>query len=155
MDGIALSTAGITLGYAIETVAGTRPTTGYIIIPDLQSVPDFDPAPNNIDVTTLAETEYMQYIPGLKDPGGAMSFGFRNTELLQTEWRTLVDDAETGRLAGFETWFEVKVPELSNSFWFSGEPSNLGLAAASVNSALTINGNITASKIVGWGAKST
>ena len=62
-----LSTAGMTLQYAVETSAGTRPTTGYIKIPEVKSMPSFNPSPNPIDSTTLEETEYMTYVQGLKD----------------------------------------------------------------------------------------
>lgn len=57
-----LSTAGMTLQYAVETSAGTRPTTGYTKIPEVKSMPSFNPSPNTIDSTTLEETEYMTYV---------------------------------------------------------------------------------------------
>jgi hypothetical protein len=37
-------------------------------------MPSFNPAPNTIDSTTLAETEYMTYVKGLKDLGGALEY---------------------------------------------------------------------------------
>lgn len=40
-----LSTAGMTLQYAVETSAGTRPTTGYTKIPEVKSMPSFNPSP--------------------------------------------------------------------------------------------------------------
>ena len=40
--GIAITTAGITVGYAVETTAKTRPTTGYKLIPDLKEIPDME-----------------------------------------------------------------------------------------------------------------
>ena len=54
-----------------ESTAGTRPTTGYTQVARLRSMPDFNEAPNGIDVTELDETQYKQYISGLSDPGGA------------------------------------------------------------------------------------
>lgn len=155
--GIALNTAGILLKYAVEATAGTRPTTGYTVTsPDVTGIPDLDPAPNSIDVTTLAETEWMQYIPGLKDPGGAITFSALNTNAMHTDWdETLVEAAETAKAAGKRTWFEIEIPGLTKAFYFAGEPAKLGLAAAEVNAALTINCNITPTQIVGWAAKPT
>ena len=46
--GVALNTAGVTVGYAVEASAGTRPTTNYIEIPDIKEVPEMNPEPENI-----------------------------------------------------------------------------------------------------------
>ncbi len=34
-----MSTANICLSYAVETMAGVRPTSGYIMMPDITEVP--------------------------------------------------------------------------------------------------------------------
>ena len=60
--GIALSTAGVTIGYATETTVGTRPTTGYTVIPDIKEIPEMNPEPETLETTTLAATEYKTYI---------------------------------------------------------------------------------------------
>ena len=67
--GIALSTAGVTVGYATETTAGTRPTTGFKLIPDIKEVPEMNPEPESLETTTLAATEFKTYTEGLKDLG--------------------------------------------------------------------------------------
>lgn len=41
--GIALSTIGIKVSYAVETTAGTRPTADYTHIPDLKVYPVIQP----------------------------------------------------------------------------------------------------------------
>lgn len=51
------STAGMYLCYAPEATKGTRPTTGYIRIHEIKSMPSFNPAPETIESTTLDETE--------------------------------------------------------------------------------------------------
>ncbi len=53
-----LSTAGVLLKYACETTAGTRPTTGYTQIPNIKSIPDFNPEPESLEVTDLSDTEW-------------------------------------------------------------------------------------------------
>jgi hypothetical protein len=45
------------LFYVCETNAGTRPTSGLTKIPEVKSIPSFNPAPDVIDSTTLEETE--------------------------------------------------------------------------------------------------
>ena len=79
---IDLSTAGVTLKYAVETTAGTRPITGYTKFSGLKSTPSLNPQPEAIDATTLDETEYKVYVEGLKDLGGSLEFGFNMTQEL-------------------------------------------------------------------------
>ena len=89
MAGIQLSTAGVTLLYAAEATAGTRPTTGYEKISEIKSIPELNPEPDNLETTTLEETERKTYVPGLKDIGGALSFTANLTEASMTSGRAL------------------------------------------------------------------
>lgn len=52
-----VSTAGMFLCWCAETTKGTRPTSGYSIIPEIKSMPSFNPQPETIQSTTLLETE--------------------------------------------------------------------------------------------------
>lgn len=128
-----VSTAGMSLQYAVETTAGTRPTTGYQIIPEIKSMPSFNPAPNTIESTTLLETEYMTYVSGLKDLGGALEYGANLTDDLIDFWDDLLNDYATAAAAGKQMWFCVVHPKLSKATYFVGEPSPLGLNEAAVN----------------------
>lgn len=150
-----LSTAGVLVKYAVESTAGTRPTTGYTSIPNIKSTPDLNPEPSSIEVTDLSDTEWKRYIDGLKDPGGALSFLANNTSAFQTAWGSLVTAAETGKDTNKATWFEIMIPGLSNSFYFAGIPSPLGLAGMDVDSVAEINAYVTPNQIVGWDTKST
>lgn len=131
-----LSTAGMTLQYAVEATAGTRPTTGYTTVPEVKSMPSFNPSPNTIDSTTLAETEYMTYVQGLKDLGGALEYGANLTEELITAWGALVDAYDAAVKEGKQVWFAVVHPQLTNATYFVGEPAPIGLNEASVDSML-------------------
>lgn len=150
MARIDLSSAGVTFQYCVEKTAGTRPTTGYTVLTGITSIPDLNPEPSNLETTTLDELEYRTYIPGLKDVGGAIAIGANNTEAFQTEWSALVEAAETGKTTGLSTWFAVVIPGLTNSFYFAGTPSPLGLSAIEVDSVLSIEAYITPSSIAGW-----
>nr|DAF39270.1 MAG TPA: Major tail protein [Caudoviricetes sp.] len=155
MARIDLSTAGVSIQYAAETSAGTRPTSGYQKLTGIKSIPDLDPEPSSLDTTTLDETEYKTYIPGLKDVGGAIQFGANNSEQFQTDWADLVEAATEANASGKAMWFAVVIPGLTKSFYFAGTPSPLGLSAIEVDSVLEISGYITPSKIVGWETKPT
>ena len=153
MARIDLSTAGVTVRYAVEATAGTRPTAGYTALTGIKSIPDLNPEPSNIETTTLDELEWRTYIPGLKDPGGALAFSANNTEAFQTEWEALVAAAEEAKDDGKAMWFAIVIPGLTKSFYFAGTPSPLGLSGIEVDSVLEIDGYISPSKIDGWQTK--
>ena len=140
---INLSTAGVQLQYAVETTAGTRPTTGYTRIKGIKSTPSLNPSPDALETTTLDELEYKTYIDGLKDVGGAIEFTFNLTEELITAWDALMEAYEAGKATGKATWFTIVVPGLTDSFYFTGNPSAMGLPETSVNSVLEITNYIT------------
>src|SRR5699024_9577950 len=131
-----LSTAGMTLQYATETTPGTRPTTGYIKIPEVKSMPSFNPSPNTIDSTTLEETEYMTYVQGLKDLGGALEYGANLTEDLIVAWNCLMEDFDTAVEGGMLVWFAVVHLQLADATYFVGTPAPLGLNEAEVDAML-------------------
>lgn len=151
--GIALSTAGVTMGYAVEATAGTRPTTGYVLIPDVKEVPEMNPEPETLETTTLAETEYKTYIEGLKDLGGALSFLANFTEDLEDKWAALVAEYKEAAEAGKAVWFEIKHPKLEKSVFFTGQPSAMGLPAMGVNAVLETNLYITPTNAPIWETK--
>ena len=140
---INLSTAGVFIAYAVESTAGQRPTSGYTRLTGAKSTPSLNPSPETLETTTLDETEYKTYIDGLKDLGGALEFTFNLTEELITEWATLMTAYETAKAAGKATWFTIVVPGLTNSFYFTGNPSAMGLPETSVSSVLEITNYIT------------
>ncbi len=153
--GIAVSTAGVTFGYAVEATKGTRPTTGYTIIPDVKEIPEMNPEPETLETTTLAETEFKTYIEGLKDLGGALSFLANYTSELEEAWGELVTEYKTAIADEKSVWFEIKHPKLDKSVFFTGQPSAMGLPAMSVGSVLETNLYITPTNAPAWEAKST
>ena len=140
---INLSTAGVQLWYAAETSAGTRPTSGYTRITGIKSTPSLNPSPETLETTTLDETEYKTYIDGLKDIGGALEFTFNLTEELIEKWDALMTAYENAKSAGKNIWFTIVVPGLSKSFYFTGNPSAMGLPETSVSAVLEITNYIT------------
>ncbi len=149
-----LSTAGVLLKYAAEATAGTRPTTGYTQIPCIKAIPDFNPEPESLEVTDLSDTTWRRYIPGLRDPGGALAFTANLTTQFKTAWETLVSAYETAFADGKSIWFEIMVPNFG-SFYFAGIPTELGMTAMDVNAVLEIEAYVTPNQIEGWGTSST
>lgn len=149
-----LSTAGVLLKYCVESTAGTRPSAGFTQIPCIKAIPDFNPEPESLEVTDLSDTEWRRYIPGLKDPGGALAFTANLTTQFKTAWETLISAFETAKAADKATWFEIMVPNFG-SFYFAGYPSALGMTAMDVNAVLEIEAYVTPNQIEGWGTSST
>lgn len=151
---VRFSTAGMRLYYAVETTAGTRPTTGLTKIPEVKSVPSFNPAPETIQSTTLEETEYHTYVEGLKDLGGALEFGANLTEDLITAWENC-NTAHDALTDGKAMWFYVIHDGLSKAVAFEGDPSPLGLNESSVGSMLETTLYITPNSAPEWVSKPT
>lgn len=149
------STAGMYLCYAVETTAGTRPTSGYTQIPEIKTMPSFNPAPDTIDSTTLLETEYRTYVEGLKDLGGALEYGANLTADLITAWETCNSAHDTAAANGKATWFSVVHPKLDKAVFFEGDPSPLGLNEASVGSMAETTLYVTPNSAPTWETKPT
>jgi hypothetical protein len=140
---IDLSTAGVHMYYAVEATAGTRPTSGYVDLPGIKSTPSLNPATDALESTTLNETTWKTYVQGLKDLGGSLEFTFNLTQALLDAWETLIDSAATAKAAGKSTWFAIVVPGLTKAFYFTGNPSEMGLPETEVNAVLEITNYIT------------
>ena len=134
--GIALSTIGIKVSYAVEATAGTRPTTGYKHIPDLKSIPSINPAPNTADATTFDNLEYTSYVQLLKDLGGALEISANFTQELFEVWDAMVTEYETAIANSKETWFCFDIPGFEKSAFITVQPARMGIPEASANSLL-------------------
>lgn len=149
------STAGMYLCYAVETTKGTRPTSGYTLIPEIKTMPSFNPAPDTIDSTTLLETEYRTYVEGLKDLGGSLEYGANLTADLIEVWETCNSAHDAAVAEDKATWFAVVHPKLAKAVFFQGDPSPLGLNEASVGSMAETTLYITPNSAPTWETKPT
>lgn len=140
---INLSTLGIKIGYAVESTAGTRPTSGYTQLVGVKSTPSLNPSPDTLETTTLEETEFKTYVDGLKDLGGALEFTFNLTEDLISQWDALMTAYTTAKATNKATWFVIVIPGLTNAYYFPGNPSAMGLPETSVNAVLETTNYIT------------
>lgn len=149
-----ISTAGVQLRYATSASGTTRPTTGYQVVPNIKSTPDFNPEPGTLEVTDLSDLDWKRYIAGLKDPGGALSFMANLTSAFKTVWNDVVSGYATAKASNKTMWFEIMVPSIG-SFFFAGEPSELGINAFEVDAVAEITVYVTPNIIHGWDTTST
>lgn len=133
-----LSTAGILVKYAIEASAGVRPTSGYVTIPGVKSIPDFGSDVPTLDSTTLAATKNKTYVPGLRDSGGAVGLTVNDYSAFRTAWTTMMAAYATAKGSGLGLWVEYCYPAGSgiDSFYYPAEPTAIGYGGAEVDAVL-------------------
>ena len=147
------NTIGVQLKYAVESSAGTRPTTGYTQIPDIKSTPAIDINPNKLEVTNL-EDEYRRYIDSVKDVGDSFDFTANLTANLKSKWESLVSSAKSAWASQLATWFEIMVPNFG-SFYFAGIPTELGVNEMGVDAVIESTLHVVPNDIAGWAESST
>ena len=138
---IEVTAAGTQLAYAVETSAGTMPTTA-IHIPNITDIPDFSAAPEMLEVTDLGDTVNKRFIPGLTDLSNASEYTANETELFDEVWDKMVEAYETGKASGLATWFYIITPGLKTTV-FTGIPKKLGGSGRAVNNVVKITASIT------------
>ena len=105
----AVSTAGMNVLWAVETVAGTRPSSGYTIIPGCKAIPALFNDPNTLQTTPLSAKKNHTYIEGLGDSGGSISITVNDYSEFRTAWNACVT-AYGGLSGGKAMWFEIAYP---------------------------------------------
>ena len=130
------STAGMNIAYAVESTAGTRPTTGYTIIPEVKSAPAFANEPNALQTTPL-NSYYHTYTEGVRDTGGAWGMTVNDCPTFRTAWSALCS-AAAALTGGKAVWFEIRYPSGSgmDSWYFTGDPVEIGFGGADVDSVI-------------------
>ena len=150
-----ISTIGLTLKWAVETTAGTRPTTGYTKLNGLKSLPATGDAPNNLQVTDLDDS-FHRYIPGVQDSGGAKSFTFNDTADNRTGWNAMVTAYQTAIASGKALWIEETFTGTGmDSFYYAGIPSEWTVNDRGVDEVVEATGYITVNKVAGFASAST
>lgn len=113
---MAQNSAGIKLYYGQSSNGTTKPTT-WTEIPDVTAIPALGGEPNMLDCTPLSETVQKQYIPGLKDPGGALGYTVNMTPAMLTA----TDAASAAPTGSAKMAFAVEFPApLNCHYWYIG-----------------------------------
>lgn len=150
-----LSTAGIKLYYAVESTAGTKPSSGFVEIAGIKSIPAIGSEPSLLETTTLNATEWRTYVAGLRDTGGAIGLTFNDNDTFQTAWETLKSAYDTAIATGKRTWLEVVIPNKTKAFFLTVDVTELGFGGAEVDSVLENTGYVVPTSIDGWNTKIT
>ena len=148
-----LSTAGIKLYYAVESTAGTKPSSGFVEVAGIKSIPQFGSEPSQLETTTLNATTWRTYVAGLRDTGGAIGLTFNDNDIFQTAWETLKSAYDTAIATGKRTWFEYVVPGKAKGFFFTADVAELGFGGAEVDAVLENTGYVVPTSIEGWATK--
>lgn len=149
-----VSTAGMYIAYVVGDDGATPPKEGYTIVPEIKSMPSFNPTPNTIQSTTLLETEYHTYVEGLKDLGGALEYSANLTDDLIDFVEGMVTAYE-GMATGKAMWFAVVHPKLTRALFFQGKPSRISFNEASVDAMAETTVFVTPNTAPVWGDKPT
>jgi len=148
-----MSTIGIKLKWASEATAGSRPTSGYVEVPDIKEIPGMDENPSLLDVTNLTDT-HRRRIPGVVDGTDDFALTCNMTANLKSKWASMKTAADAAWACGKSTWYEIAIPNF-DSYYFAGRPSDLGFATAGVDGVLEATPHIVPNQIAGWASASS
>ena len=151
MARMGLSTIGVKLGIAIESTAGTMPTT-FKHYENCYSVGGSTNEADTIDVTPLEENIARRYAKGLGDSGGSKTIGFflDGPGGIIDDWNALKTASETARADGKATWGEVWFPGAKYAYFFTFEPGALPLSDVEVAAAAQLEISCVVNEEKGW-----
>lgn len=149
-----ITSVGASVAYCFETTAGTMPTSGFTVLPDVNEAPDFDLSIETIDASNITD-KFTRYVLGRQDPGGDAAFTLNHTNAVITAWATLVTTADTNYALGKRLWFAYIFPDASDAFMWAGRPAALGSSGIQQNSLSTIPAHCAVNEVHGWAAKPT
>ena len=122
-------TIGTHVSLAWETESGVRPTGGYRKWCDARSHPDFNPERDQVETTTLCQTNNRTYEDGLMD-FGTLEFGSNMTQ--ETFDMFLADGGYVSQYAkkaeqGLGLWICVHVQGINKAYYVPVKPQPFGL----------------------------
>jgi len=139
-------TIGTKVSYCFETTSGIRPTSGYTILEDCTSHPDFNAEREQIETTTLIQENNHTYTSGLRD-FGTLAFGFNLTQAIYNLFlgtNGIMTQYATKDALGLRLWMCVDIKAINKSFFIPVEPQDFGMPEGTAGSNkydLSINFN--------------
>lgn len=115
-----ISTLGITLGYAVETSAGTKPSA-FTLLERVNSIGGITMDTEQIDASAL-EDEVSKYVAGRQDTGGKWSITFNMTNEVVQQLTDMIDAYKATMDNDKQMWFEVCSPYLNKAFFVIAQP---------------------------------
>lgn len=113
--------AGTYMSYAVESVAGTRPESGYTKIMLVKNVPNFNEKPETKQSTTFDDLKYHTSIAGLKKLD-VFDIKGNATDELENQWDELCALYDSAERDGLSVWFCVGHPAREKATYFTGRP---------------------------------
>lgn len=152
---IRLAIAGSFLAYAVESSAGVRPTTGYVMVPEVTDIPELASSEyDRIDMTPVNEEIEHKEITGLRQAPGTLGFTGNLSDTLLTFWNnTLVPAYQAAVASGKNMWFAVVIKGMDNAYFFTAEPKVLAPAGGGAADGWKCNLPITMTNTPEWFAK--
>ena len=143
-----ISTLGSLTGYAVETTAGTKPTT-FKMLHRINASDEIAIETETIDASAL-EDMIERTIAGRGSTGGTFGVTVNVTDETITEWETLIQEYETAKTAGKAMWYEEYFPSLKKAFFTKIEPPTvIPKPAREQNGLLTVTMTLTINEYVG------
>ena len=149
-----LSTLGTTMGYGVETTAGTKPAS-FSALDRINSIGGITMDVEKIDASALEDTA-TKYVAGRADTGGDWSVTVNFTDETVQQWEDLIDAYNTAQASGLNIWFEICLPNQSDAFFVIAQPpQQLPMPEIGQNELLTIEISNTVVEYKGWDTKVT
>lgn len=143
-----VSTVGAIVGYAIETTAGTKPTT-FKMLHRVNATDEIAIDVETIDASALEDT-VERTIAGRGTTGGTFGVTVNVTDETIAEWETLIEKYETAKTSGKAMWYEEYFPALQKAFFTKVEPPTvIPKPAVEQNGLLTVTMTMTINEYVG------
>ena len=147
-----LSTLGITLGYGVETSAGTKPST-FTQLERINNIGGISMDTERIDASAL-EDYVTKYIAGRQDTGGDWTITVNYTPETEQQWQDCISAYNTAKASALNVWFEVIVPNQANAFFVIAElPQNIPMPEMGQNELLTVEIGLSIVEYKGVSAK--
>lgn len=141
MANYGISTLGVTVSYAQETAAGTRPTTGYTALTRINSIGEISLDQESIDASAL-EDYVTRYVEGRSNASETIELVVNRTNETITEWEALIA-ADSALTEGKGTWIQITNPDLTKSdFVRVGIPTKLPVPGRDQNGLETMTFNL-------------
>lgn len=138
----------IKLGYAVETVAGTKPAA-FSWLERCNNIAGIALSTETIDASAL-EDYVTKTIAGRQDTGGSWTVTFNHTEEVEAQLVAMIQAYNTGKENSLRTWFEVWIPNATKAFYVVAEPpQKLPMPEFGQNSLLTIDVELAIQEYIG------
>lgn len=138
----ALTSIGLIVAVAVETTAGTMPTTNFYKVPQVTDLPSLDFDPDTIETTSYDNLEYKSYLPGLKDTGGIITMEANYTEYGVAMWDDMAADIEADT-TGIKAWILIAIPGTTTRWFIPASLVECGIPSAPVNDRVSITYKFT------------